>query len=63
MLYTFVLPGIGPGLLWIYAAQPDAAGVGSTGGGQDIRPPAGARPPLGRHRATCGWRTSAAMTC
>jgi hypothetical protein len=36
MLYTSVLPVVGPGLLWIYAAEADAVGVGSTGGGPDI---------------------------
>jgi hypothetical protein len=36
MLYTSVLPGIGPGLLWIYAAEADAVAIGSTGGGPDI---------------------------
>jgi hypothetical protein len=36
MLYTSVLPGIGPGLLWAYAAEAEAIGVGSTGGGPDI---------------------------
>jgi hypothetical protein len=36
MLYTSVLPGIGPGLLWTYGAEAEAIGVGSTGGGPDI---------------------------
>jgi hypothetical protein len=36
MLYTSVLPGIGPGILWTYAPKAQAAGVGSTGGGPDI---------------------------
>ena len=36
MLYTSVLPVIGPGLLWIYAPAAQAIGVGSTGGGPDI---------------------------
>jgi len=37
MLYTSVFPGgIGPGLLWTYAPQAQAVGVGSTGGGPDI---------------------------
>lgn len=36
MLYTSVLPVVGPGLLWIYAAEAEAVGVGSTGGGPDI---------------------------
>jgi len=36
MLYTSVLPGIGPGVLWTYAPQAQAVGVGSTGGGPDI---------------------------
>jgi hypothetical protein len=36
MLYTSVLPVIGPGLLWTYAAEAEAVGVGSTGGGPDI---------------------------
>src|ERR1051326_121248 len=36
MLYTSVLPFVGPGLLWIYAADRKSVGVGSTGGGPDI---------------------------
>jgi hypothetical protein len=36
MLYTSVLPGIGASLLWLYAAEAEAVGVGSTGGGPDI---------------------------
>ena len=36
MLYTSVLPGIGAGLLWAYAPEAAAVGVGSTGGGPDI---------------------------
>lgn len=36
MLYTSVLPGIGPGLLWSYGPEAQAIGVGSTGGGPDI---------------------------
>ena len=36
MLYTSVLPVVGPGLLWIYAAEAEAVGVGGTGGGPDI---------------------------
>ena len=36
MLYTSVLPGVGPGLLWIYSAEAQAVGIGSTGGGPDI---------------------------
>ena len=36
MLYTSVLPVIGPGLLWVYAPEAEAIGVGSTGGGPDI---------------------------
>jgi hypothetical protein len=36
MLYTSVLPVVGPGLLWIYSAEAEAVGVGSTGGGPDI---------------------------
>jgi hypothetical protein len=37
MLYTSVFPGrLGPGLLWGYAPQAPAIGVGSTGGGPDI---------------------------
>jgi hypothetical protein len=32
MLYTSFLPGIGPGLLWTYAPEAAAIGVGSTGG-------------------------------
>lgn len=36
MLYTSVLPGIGPGLLWSYGPEAPAIGVGSTGGGPDI---------------------------
>jgi len=36
MLYTSVFPVIGPGILWTYAAQAAAIGVGSTGGGPDI---------------------------
>lgn len=36
MLYTSVLPGIGPALLWRYAPEAQAVGVGSTGGGPDI---------------------------
>ena len=36
MLYTSVLPVIGPGLLWTYAPEARAIGVGSTGGGPDI---------------------------
>jgi len=36
MLYSSVLPVVGPGLLWIYAAEAQAVAVGSTGGGPDI---------------------------
>lgn len=37
MLYTSVFPGrLGPGLLWSYAPQAPAVGVGSTGGGPGI---------------------------
>jgi hypothetical protein len=36
MLYTSVFPGIGPGILWSYAPEAPAIGVGSTGGGPDI---------------------------
>jgi hypothetical protein len=36
MLYSSVLGRIGPGLLWVYASEAEAAGIGSTGGGPDI---------------------------
>lgn len=36
MLYTSVLPGIGPGLLWSYGPEAQTIAVGSTGGGPDI---------------------------
>lgn len=36
MLYTSTFPVIGPGILWIYAPEAPAIGVGSTGGGPDI---------------------------
>jgi hypothetical protein len=49
MLYTSVFPGIGPGILWSYAPEAPAIGVGSTGGGAGYpRPSAGTSPELGR---------------
>jgi hypothetical protein len=36
MLYTSVFGSIGPGILWTYAPEAAAIGVGSTGGGPDI---------------------------
>lgn len=36
MLYTSVLPLVGPGLLWTYAAEAEVVGIGNTGGGPDI---------------------------
>ncbi|MCU0522072.1 MAG: hypothetical protein MUF84_15445 [Anaerolineae bacterium] len=35
MLYTSVMPSVGPGLLWSYARDAQGIGVGSTGGGVD----------------------------
>lgn len=36
MLYTSIFGSIGPGILWAYAPEAEAIGVGSTGGGPDI---------------------------
>ncbi len=36
MLYSSVMRGIGPALLWSYGPEAQAIGVGSTGGGPDI---------------------------